>query len=42
VSADRFYPAGSQMEIGAGLVMALDPSDGQLHLVSSVNDSDRN
>ncbi len=42
VSADRYYPAGFRVEIGAGLVMALKPEDKQLQVVSSVNDSDRN
>ena len=42
VSADRYYPAGFKVEIGAGLVMAMNPSDGQLHVLSSLNDSDRN
>lgn len=41
VSTDRFYPAGFRVEIGAGLVMALNPSDGQLHVVSSAEDRDR-
>jgi hypothetical protein len=41
VSADRYYPAGFQVEIGARLVMALKPSDGKLHVVSSPEDSHR-
>jgi hypothetical protein len=41
VSADRYYPAGFRVEIGAGLVMALKPSDGQLHVVSSADERDR-
>jgi hypothetical protein len=41
VSADRFYPSGFQVEIGAGLVMAMKPSDGRLHVVNSAKESDR-
>ena len=41
VSVDRFYPAGFRMEIGKGLVMALKPADGQLHVVSTTEDRDR-
>jgi hypothetical protein len=41
VSADRFYPAGFRVEIGEGLVMAMKPSDGKLHVVSSAGDRDR-
>lgn len=40
VSADRFYPTGFRVEIGAGLVMALKPSDGKLYVVSSADDGD--
>lgn len=38
VSADRYYPTGFKIEIGPGLVMALQPSDGQLHVVTSADD----
>jgi endoglycosylceramidase len=41
VSADRYYPAGFRVEIGAGLVMAFKPSDRKLQVVSSVKESDR-
>ncbi|MEY3896622.1 MAG: hypothetical protein RLZZ214_2142, partial [Verrucomicrobiota bacterium] len=41
VSADRFYPSGFRVEIGGGLVMALKPSDGQLHVVSGAGGDDR-
>lgn len=42
VSADRYYPSGFRLEIGDGLVMALSDPDLQLHVVSTVKDSDRN
>jgi endoglycosylceramidase len=41
VSVDRFYPSGFRAEIGAGLVMAMKPSDGQLHVLTSAGDRDR-
>ena len=40
VSADRYYPAGFRVEIGAGLVMALKPGDKQLDIVKSAGESD--
>ena len=40
VPTDRYYPAGFRLEIGAGLVMDLKPSDGKLHIVSSAGKSD--
>lgn len=41
MTADRYYPAGFRVEIGTGLVMALNPSNGKLQVVSSVKESDR-
>lgn len=40
VSADRFFPEGFRIEIGTGLIMALKPSDGKLHVVSAIKQSD--
>ena len=40
VSADRYYPAGFQVEIGMGLVMALKPGDTQLGIVKSADESE--
>ena len=40
VSADRYYHAGFRVEIGAGLVMALNPGDQQLSIVKNSDESD--
>lgn len=40
VSADRFYPDGFRVEIGAGMVMALKPGDTQPGIVKSSGDGD--
>ena len=41
VSADRYYPTGFKIEIGAGLVVDLQSSDGQLHVLTSSDDRAR-
>lgn len=41
VSADRYYPDGFRVEIGAGLLMGWKPSEGQLHVVSSTDEHAR-
>lgn len=40
VSADRFYPTGFRVEIGAGLVMELKPGDTELSIVKSTDEND--
>jgi hypothetical protein len=40
VSADRFYPTGFRVEIGAGLVMELKPGDKELGIVKSTDEND--
>ncbi len=41
VSADRFYPEGFRVEVGAGLALALKPGEAQLSLLNSDGGTNR-
>jgi endoglycosylceramidase len=41
VPADRFYPAGFRVEVGSGLVLALQPGDAQLRTVQFADEPSR-
>jgi hypothetical protein len=40
VSADRYYPAGFQVQVGEGLVMALKPGDKPLAIIKTAGETD--
>ena len=38
---DRFYPNGFRVEVGLGLVLAIEPGEAQLRTVKSIDETSR-